>query len=77
MRDAQDVCGYGKVVSSDACPSDPRVSISSLLKCLLAGHGRAIPTHSIIGIMENKMEATIVENQMEKKMENEMETGIL
>ena len=27
--------------------------------------------------MENKMETTIVENQMEKKMENEMETGII
>ena len=27
-----------------------------------------------IGIMEKKMEATIMENQMEKKMENEMET---
>ena len=30
-----------------------------------------------MGIMEKKMEATIMENQMEKKMENEMETGIL
>ena len=27
-----------------------------------------------IGVMENKMETTIIENQMEKKMENEMET---
>ena len=27
-----------------------------------------------IEIMENKMETTIMENQMEKKMENEMET---
>ena len=27
-----------------------------------------------IGIMENQMETTIMENQMEKKMENEMET---
>ena len=27
-----------------------------------------------IGIMEKKMEATIMENQMEKKMENEMDT---
>ena len=27
--------------------------------------------------MEKKMEATILENQMEKKMENEMETGII
>ena len=27
--------------------------------------------------MENKMEATILENQMEKNMENEMETGII
>ena len=27
--------------------------------------------------MENKMETTIIENQMEKKMENEMETGII
>ena len=26
--------------------------------------------------MENKMETTIMENQMEEKMENEMETGI-
>ena len=26
--------------------------------------------------MEKKMETTIMENQMEKKMENEMETGI-
>ena len=26
-----------------------------------------------IGIMENKMETTITENQMEKNMENEME----
>ena len=26
-----------------------------------------------IGIMEKKMETTIMENQMEKKMENEME----
>ena len=30
-----------------------------------------------IGIMENQMETTIMENQMEKKMENEMETGII
>ena len=30
-----------------------------------------------IGIMEKKMETTILENQMENKMENEMETGIL
>ena len=29
-----------------------------------------------IGIMENRMETTTMENQMEKKMENEMETGI-
>ena len=29
-----------------------------------------------IGIMEKKMETTIMENQMEKKMDNEMETGI-
>ena len=29
-----------------------------------------------IGIMENQMETTIMENQMEKKMENEMETGV-
>ena len=27
-----------------------------------------------IGIMENAMKATIMENQMEKKMENAMET---
>ena len=27
--------------------------------------------------MENQMETTIMENQMEKKMENEMETGII
>ena len=27
--------------------------------------------------MEKKMEATIMENQMEKKMENEMETRII
>ena len=30
-----------------------------------------------IGIMQKKMEATIMENQTEKKMENEMETGII
>ena len=31
-----------------------------------------------MGIMENKMETTIImENQMEKKMENEMETGVM
>ena len=30
-----------------------------------------------IGIMEKKMETTIMEHQMEKKMENEMETGII
>ena len=30
-----------------------------------------------IGIMEKKMETTIMENQMEKKMENEMKTGII
>ena len=29
------------------------------------------------GIMENTMEATIMENQTEKKMENDMETGII
>ena len=29
------------------------------------------------GGMENKMEATILENQMAKKMENEIETGIM
>ena len=28
------------------------------------------------GIMEKKTETSIMENQMEKKMENEMETGI-
>ena len=27
--------------------------------------------------MEKKMETTIMENQMEKKMEHEMETGII
>ena len=27
--------------------------------------------------MENKMETTIMENQMEKNMENEMEAGII
>ena len=27
--------------------------------------------------MGNKMETTIMENQMEKNMENEMETGII
>ena len=27
--------------------------------------------------MVNNMETTIMENQMEKKMENEMETGII
>ena len=31
----------------------------------------------ILGIMENEMETTIMENQMEKKMENEMETGVI
>ena len=30
--------------------------------------------NNVIGIMENQMETTIVENQMEKKLENEMET---
>ena len=30
-----------------------------------------------IGIVEKKMETTIMENQMEKKIENEMETGII
>ena len=30
-----------------------------------------------IGIMKNQMETTIMENQMEKKMENEMETGVI
>ena len=30
-----------------------------------------------MGIMENKVETTIMENQKEKKMENEMETGII
>ena len=29
------------------------------------------------GIMEKKMETTIMENQMEKKIENEMETTTL
>ena len=30
-----------------------------------------------VGIMENKMETTTMENQTEKNMENEMETGII
>ena len=30
-----------------------------------------------IGVVENQMETTIMENQMEKTMENEMETGII
>ena len=30
-----------------------------------------------IGIMKKKMETTTMENQMEKNMENEMETGII
>ena len=30
-----------------------------------------------IGIMEKKMETTIMENQMEKKLENDMETRII
>ena len=30
-----------------------------------------------MGIMEKKMETTIMENLMEKKMENEMEAGII
>ena len=29
-----------------------------------------------IGIMENNMETTIMENQMEKSMEKDMETGL-
>ena len=29
----------------------------------------------LVIIMENQMETTIMENQMEKKMENEMEAG--
>ena len=32
---------------------------------------------TLIGGMENKMEATILENQMEERMENEMDTGII
>ena len=31
----------------------------------------------LIGDMEHKTEATILENQMEKKMENEMDTGVI
>ena len=30
-----------------------------------------------LGLMEKKMETTIMGNQMEKKMENDMETGII
>ena len=30
-----------------------------------------------IGIMENKMETTVREDQMEEKMENEMETAYI
>ena len=30
-----------------------------------------------MGIIEKKMETTIMENQMEKKMEHEMETGLI
>ena len=30
-----------------------------------------------MGIMEKKTEATIMENQMEKKMEHEMDTGVI
>ena len=30
-----------------------------------------------MGIMENQMETTIMKNQREKTMENEMETGII
>ena len=30
-----------------------------------------------LGILENKMGTTIVENQMEKNMENDMETGTI
>ena len=33
--------------------------------------------HVELGVLENKMEATILENQIEKKIENEMETGII
>ena len=36
-----------------------------------------ILTTTHIGIMKKKMEATIIANQVEKKMENEMETGII
>ena len=31
----------------------------------------------LIGVVENKKETAILENQMQKKMENEMETGII
>ena len=31
----------------------------------------------ILGITENNMETTIMENQMEKNMENDMGTGII
>ena len=44
------------------------------------GGGEALspkPKLGCIGIMEKNMETAIMENQMEKKMENEMETGII
>ena len=38
------------------------------------GYMGGVPKTKLLEIMENQMETTIMENQMEKKMENEMET---
>ena len=45
-------------------------------------HDHSLPDSFLLyrgynGIMEKKLETTIMENQMEKNTENEMETGIM
>ena len=51
--------------TTNAPSEKPRAPTKTLLAETYRGY---------IGIMEKKMETTLMENQMEKKMQNEMET---
>ena len=57
------------------CNLESKVTRLAIVHLLASGLGFRVANP--IGIMEKKMETTIMENQMEKKMENEMETGII
>ena len=52
------------------------IGLPSFWETTILGYKKGL-YRGYIGIMEKNMETTIMENQMEKKIENEMETGII